>query len=173
MQQFAQLHFIARNWQRIAISQYTLKLWTGNATRSCRNLLLLSTFTREVQNPITWSFVVTFPVLFRDREWKSRNANIFANCKTSPFWKEAILPMLLHLLAERIAISSELDPNAAIVLSWSGFELFCEEKAKHHINNGPKTLVSCNNYWDYNYAAWPIVGKSIGDYLHRLFQTGS
>jgi len=54
--------------------------------------------------------------------------------------------MLLHLLAERIAISSELDPNAAIVLSWSGFELFCEEKAKHHINNGPKTLVSCNNY---------------------------
>ena len=53
--------------------------------------------------------------------------------------------MLLHLLAERIAISSELDPNAAIVLSWSGFELFCEEKAKHHINNGPKILVSCNN----------------------------
>ena len=54
--------------------------------------------------------------------------------------------MLLHVLAERIAISSELDSNAAIVLSWSGFELFCEEKAEHHINNGPKTLVSCNNY---------------------------
>ena len=80
--------------------------------------------------------------------------------------------MLLHLLAERIAISSELDPNAAIVLSWSGFELFCEEKAKHHINNGPKILFSCK-IRDYDYAAWPIVGKSIGDYLHRLFQTGS
>jgi len=71
---------------------------------------------------------------------------IFLQIVKLHLFEKAILPMLLHVLAERIAISSELDPNAAIVLSWSGFELFCEEKAEHHINNSPRTLVSCNNY---------------------------
>ena len=53
---------------------------------------------------------------------------IFLQIVKLHLFEKAILPMLLHVLAERIAISSELDSNAAIVLSWSGFELFCEEK---------------------------------------------
>jgi len=56
---------------------------------------------------------------------------IFLQIVKLHIFEKAILPMLLHLLAERIAISSELDPNAASFRA--GVDLCCFVKKKPSI----------------------------------------